>query len=415
MTALTVEEARAAERAAKGAVREAELAARAALDAKAAAEAKEREKRRKGTGSATVSRDELLAALKPVVAVVPARSQLPIVANVFIEATKGTLRLASSDLDAFCEASVEAAVKKPFSALTNARYLLSLVKATPKGGTITLAREDDVLKLDSEAFIEAEMKWLDPADWLRVPAWDAGARAQYCGSEFRQVVPRVFLATATGDSRPVLTGVAVNPDGEWAAADGFRVTTAQMKPLEGDLGAPAIFGRTALLAAAKRVTNDEQVTLEVHARRTFARATAGGLTWTQSLIHGIYPDYGAIIPKEWATRVTLPVAAVREALKLLAPVAKDGSGILRLEAKPTGKFTIEAKSEDLGAVRVGLMAAFEGEENRIAFNHRYLTDAMALFDDAFTLEWSEPSKQGVMRPVGRPGPVHVLMPMFVQW
>lgn len=387
---------------------------RAAARAREEAEEKRRAIREKGSGSATVRRDALLAALKPCVAVIPKRSHSPQTATVIIEAAGNSIRVAASDLSTFVEASAPATVKEPFSALANARHLYALLKASPPGCQVSLARDNDRVLLDSDSVIEAEMKWLDPEDWLRVPEWKPGARAEYCGAEFRQLVLRVARAAAADDdARPILTGVSV-ADAQWAAADGFRLTTARMAPLEGDLGGPVVFLSTGLLAAATAATDDEKVVVEVDEGRGISRVSVDAVTWTGSLIQGNYPDFSKLIPEESWTKVTVPVGAFRQALKTLAPTAKDGSGILRMEAKGS-TLMVWAESEDLGKVTVSLLAPLEGEENRIMFNHEYLKDAASLFDDAFTLEWSESSKQAVMRPADRPGLTHVLMPMWVQW
>lgn len=61
-------------------------------------------------------------------------------------------------------------------------------------------------------------------------------------------------------------------------------------------------------------------------------------------------------------------------------------------------------------------ATVEGEEAKIAFNSKYLSDVLAvLHEDRVTLETTSPSSPGVFRPVGVDNYIHVVMPMFVQW
>ena len=60
---------------------------------------------------------------------------------------------------------------------------------------------------------------------------------------------------------------------------------------------------------------------------------------------------------------------------------------------------------------------FEGEEGKIAFNSRYLTDVLAeIKGDKVAIETTTSSSPGVFKPVGDSDDyVHVVMPMFVQW
>jgi len=58
----------------------------------------------------------------------------------------------------------------------------------------------------------------------------------------------------------------------------------------------------------------------------------------------------------------------------------------------------------------------EGEESKIAFNGKYLTDVLGvLHETQVALETTSPSSPGVIRPVGSDNYLHVVMPMFVQW
>ncbi len=58
----------------------------------------------------------------------------------------------------------------------------------------------------------------------------------------------------------------------------------------------------------------------------------------------------------------------------------------------------------------------EGEAAKIAFNGKYLIDALSvLHETQVALETTNPSSPGVLRPVGVDNYIHVVMPMFVQW
>ncbi len=58
----------------------------------------------------------------------------------------------------------------------------------------------------------------------------------------------------------------------------------------------------------------------------------------------------------------------------------------------------------------------EGQEAKIAFNGKYLSDVLSVLKtQEVALEATNPSSPGVIRPVGSDDYVHVVMPMFVQW
>jgi DNA polymerase-3 subunit beta len=99
--------------------------------------------------------------------------------------------------------------------------------------------------------------------------------------------------------------------------------------------------------------------------------------------------------------------------------ARDGSGIVRLQIMPkdgSGKVAISARAEEVGDNLGEVDASVEGEESKIAFNSKYLTDVLGvLSEDQVALETTTSSSPGVLRPVGADDYLHVVMPMFVQW
>jgi DNA polymerase III subunit beta len=96
--------------------------------------------------------------------------------------------------------------------------------------------------------------------------------------------------------------------------------------------------------------------------------------------------------------------------------------IVRLELVPAegddaalGKVTVTATSAEIGDNTGDVDASVEGEAQHVAFNGRYLRDALEALDaqQAF-LEVTGPASPGVIRPASGPnGYLHVIMPMHV--
>ena len=139
------------------------------------------------------------------------------------------------------------------------------------------------------------------------------------------------------------------------------------------------------------------------------------------LVQGTFPKYSQLIPQSFAGRATVTVNEFLRACKMASIFARDGSGIVRLIMTPggeltPGKITVSSKSEELGEDIGEIDATVEGQEAKIAFNGKYLTDVLSVLKEAkVTLETTNPSSPGVIKPVGSDNYIHVVMPMFVQW
>ena len=72
----------------------------------------------------TITREHLQEGLAAVAASVPAKTTLPVLSNILVEAQEGGLRLSGTDLDIAVSTTVAASVDEEVAGVTNARYLL---------------------------------------------------------------------------------------------------------------------------------------------------------------------------------------------------------------------------------------------------------------------------------------------------
>ena len=139
------------------------------------------------------------------------------------------------------------------------------------------------------------------------------------------------------------------------------------------------------------------------------------------LVQGTFPNYSQLIPESFQTRTEVPVEEFQRAAKTASVFARDGSGILRLHINSPGnenpeKLSILSRSEEVGENESQIEAKVEGEDSKIAFNSKYLTDVLSVIkEEKVVIETTSPSSPGVIKPLGQENYIHVVMPMFVQW
>ena len=139
------------------------------------------------------------------------------------------------------------------------------------------------------------------------------------------------------------------------------------------------------------------------------------------LIQGSFPNYSQVIPQSYTTRSVVDITEFLRVTKMYSIFARDASGIVRLVITPgaeltPGKITISAQAEEVGSNVNEIDALVDGEEAKIAFNVKYLSDVLSvLHQSQVALEVTTPSSPGIIRPIGVDNYIHVVMPMFVQW
>jgi len=357
---------------------------------------------------------------------VATRTTLPITNNVLLATDQGQLKLAATNLEMAVSCWIGAKVGEEGAITVPARLLTDFISSLPNEKVdISLSPQTKTLGLKCARF-EARISGVDAKDFPPIPKVEEGIATKIEVEALHQGIAHVVFAAATEESRPVLTGINAEFDGDLltlAAADGFRLAVYKLAvsaPVSQKTGV-IIPART--LAELNRLAaeQEEAVEITVNPNKGQALFRLKGIELVSQLIQGTFPNYAQLIPKSYKTRAVIGVADFLRATKTASIFARDGSGIVRLVVAPggemtSGKVTVSARSEEVGDDVGEIDASVEGEESKIAFNGKYLTDVLSVLHEAqVALETTNPSSPGVIRPVGVDNYVHVVMPMFVQW
>ncbi len=350
---------------------------------------------------------------------VATRTTLPITNNVLLATEKSRLKLVATNLEMAISCWIGAKVEEEGAITVPARLLTEFVSSLPSEKVdIALSPQTKTLGLKCARF-EARISGIDAKDFPPIPKVADGITTKVEVEELRQGITRVAFAAATEESRPVLTGVDAKFEGDsltLAAADGFRLAVYKL-PLASPVSkeTEAIIPARALSELSRLIADEEAVEITVNPSKGQALFRLKNIELVSQLVQGTFPNYAQLIPQGYTTRAVVSVGDFLRATKTASIFARDGSGIVRLMIAP-GKLVVSARSEEIGDDVGEIDAEVEGEEAKIAFNGKYLTDVLGVLGEAqVALEATNPSSPGVVRPVGVDNYIHVVMPMFVQW
>ena len=357
---------------------------------------------------------------------VATRATLPITNNVLLATDQSRLKLVATNLEMAISCWIGAKVEEEGAITVPARLLTEFISSLPSERVdISLSPRTKTLELKCARF-EARISGVDAKDFPPIPKVDEGITTQVEIEILRQGISQVVFAAATEESRPVLTGVNAEFDGDsltLAAADGFRLAVYKLSITNPVSERTEVIIPARTLAELNRLMADQEeaVEIRVNPNKSQALFRLKNIELVSQLVQGTFPKYAQLIPQSYNTRAVVDVAEFLRATRTASIFARDGSGIVRLVIAPgeeltPGKVTISARSEEIGDDVGEIDAIVEGEEAKIAFNGKYLVDVLGVLRETqVALETTNPSSPGVVRPVGVDNYIHVVMPMFVQW
>jgi DNA polymerase-3 subunit beta len=356
---------------------------------------------------------------------VPSKSPLPVLSNILLVTDEGRLKLVANNLEMAISAWVGAEIADEGSVTLPARLLSDFV-STLVGGDVQMALKPGTKTMQLKAGrYEANINGIDAEDFPAVPSVGDGPRSKVPARRLRGAINQVAFAAATDETRPVLSGVLLTLEGDqltMAAADGFRLAVRTVELAEPVAEKLSLLVPARTLIELARIISDSDDPVEIAATpsRNQVMFQYPGLLVVSRLIEGQFPDYQRIIPQSYQTRVVLPVADFLQATKTAAVFSRDNSNIVRLSVAPSGeelvpgRIDVMASSAEMGDNAGQLDGSVEGEETQIAFNVRYLRDALeAVSGGEVALEMTGPTSPGLLKPVAGDGHLHVIMPMHV--
>ncbi|MEU7074897.1 DNA polymerase III subunit beta [Streptomyces narbonensis] len=325
--------------------------------------------------------------------VLPARSPMPVLGGLLLEAAEGRLRVSGLDHEASARVEVEADTGVEGRALVLGRRLLDICKVLPHG-PVELAVEGARLAVTSGG-ARFGLSLLPLDDYPAAPALPE-VRGLVDGDAFAAAVGQVAVAAGRDDSLPVLTGIRLALDGSTmtvAATDRYRyaVRTLEWYP---DFGAGAPDAATSPETGEPGDTAD----VVVPARRLteIARSLAGGgparlaldsgsigfesggLRTTTRLLDGRLPRHDKLFALGDHALAVTERATLTEAVKRVAVVA-EGDSPVQLTFTGSGVHLQAGYEDDVASQR--LPGSLSGADSMtVAFNPGYLLDALTSLD-----------------------------------
>jgi DNA polymerase-3 subunit beta len=357
---------------------------------------------------------------------VATKTTLPITSNILLVTEKSRLKLAATNLEIAISYWLGAKVEEEGAITIPARLLTDFVNSLPNDKIgITLSPKNKVLELKCARF-EGRINGVDANEFPPIPSIGEGVMTRIDPEALRLAISQVVFAAATEETRPVLTGIHCAFDGNtltMAAADGFRLAVHKAPLAEPVAERTEVIIPARALAELHRliIDQEEPVELTINPNKSQALFRLKDIEMVSQLIQGTFPNYNQLIPEGYTTRAEVSLAEFAKATKTAAIFAREGSAIVRLQITPgeeltPGKLVLSARTEEVGDNMGEVDATVEGEEAKIAFNSKFLSDVLGVIhEERVTVEITSPSSPGVIRPIGVDNYIHVVMPMFVQW
>jgi DNA polymerase-3 subunit beta len=371
----------------------------------------------------TITKEQILTGLQAVQNVVSTRTTLPILSNVLLRAEKDRVEFTATDLDVTIACSVEAKVKKPGAATVPVKKLFGITREL-NGSEIDLEVDDKnicSIRCGSSFY---KINGLGADEFPPLPKFKDDKKVSLPQKTVKTMMRKTSFAVSSDESRYVLNGIYISlkdhkmtmvaTDGRRLALVDEEVDISEKSNGEFIVPAKAVGELNRLMQDKGDVEikfGENQASFEMKDEKGFS------VLLITKLIEGNYPNYRQVIPSETKERIPLVREEFLQALRRAEIMTSEKANSVKLTFGKNN-LTITANSPEVGEARESLAVNYKGKEIAIAFNPRYLIDALAALakekeeeekDDQVFFELIDELSPGVLK-INGPF-LYVVMPM----
>lgn len=358
----------------------------------------------------TCTQENLHRGLQVVGHVASRNVTLPILNNVLLQASPGSIRLVATNLEIGISCTVRGKVETEGSFTVNAKLLADYVSLLPKD-RVDVELEGKTLRLTTPQ-ARTTMRGLAADEFPLIPPVGGQRTLRLAGPALKTAIQRVLFAAANDEARPEISGVYFMSGQRaltLAATDSYRLAEQRVALTEDAPEVRAILPQRALQELL-RALGDEPVAGAFDDNQ--ARFTFNDVEFTTRLIEGQYPDYRSIIPNETPVTFELDRESLITAVRQASLFGKQGIYDVTLAYDGARTLAVRAASAQAGESETSVSVKGTGDATTVVFNYRYLLDGLTSFSsEAVSVGLGTPASPGLLKPKGDEHSLYLIMPI----
>ena len=341
---------------------------------------------------------ELSETVSKVIKALPIKRVNPILDCVKITAKNDELILLATDLDLWIEKRIKANELLEGEIVVPGKIFAEYCKKIEEEEIELDGTEKNRLKiryLDSEVSLSCgevgeypELKKVSEEKFFKVGKKD-----------FRELINKIIFNVATDESRPPLKGCCLNIKGnvlEGVASDGYRLALATVNIENTEIEEKIVVPSRSMLEMSRLIEDDDSE-IALSFEKHYIMLDLGHTKVVTRLIADNYIAYERIIPSEFTTEVVVDKKQFENAIDRVSLISRNEKK--RYVKMEVGENQVLLKAEsETGEINEKVQIALKGKDIVIAFNSKYIIDAMrAIQDQYITLNFTSPSAPGIIK------------------
>ena len=307
----------------------------------------------------------------------------PILNNILLSSEKGFLMVSATDLDLAIECKLPADVSRPGRITLPAKKLDEIInKASGESVNISIDKNQLAKILSDKA--KFQINGVNPEEFPDVISRKEEKPVKMNQSELLRAISLTSFSTSKFESTSILSGANFEVNGnkfEIGATDGSRLARyiGNLSEAEKSQKKSAVIPGRALVELERLIDTfkDGNEFVSVYFLPGQIIFQNNDFSLSTRLINGTFPEYDKLIPKEQSNKAVFVRSELLSALERVAILANERTNVVKFSFEKGNKTAqLNSNSPDYGNATDETGVEYTGNSMEIAFNYRYLAEAL---------------------------------------
>jgi DNA polymerase III subunit beta len=336
----------------------------------------------------SIKKNDFLNPLSKIQTIIDKKTSMTIINNVLIYTDENYLFVEATDLEISYKSKIPCLVTEQGAITINARKFYEIVKEFPSEEIFFEEYKDTWLKIGADEKAEYKIGGIAPDDFPKFRHVSEENAVDLESSIIREMIEKTIFSSSYDDRKYSLSGIYFeekhDDEGKsqirMVSSDGHRLSLMEKYITEKGLrlGEGVIIPKKGAQEIRKIIEGHERIVWGFDNNFCFVKCNNDHLV--VRLVEGKFPDYRNIIPKSRDRYLTFNRLEVFNALKRISIFSSDTT-FRGVKATVTPELIeIESLYKEIGEAKETINIDYSGEPFEIAFNAKYLMDALSVMD-----------------------------------
>lgn len=368
----------------------------------------------------SIQKSAMMQAVQTVSKAVAVRTTKQVLSGILLEVTDNEITATAYDLELGIQTKIEITddnqlhIEQPGSIVLPARYFSEVVRKLPDT-IMTMQVANNYMTEISTSTVQFHLHGIDAEEFPKLPSFVGVQGLELEATVLGDLIRTTAFATANTEVRPILTGIHIQCNEQrltFTATDGLRLATRSVVMTDAPNWQAVIPGKS--LAELAKILSSADEDVYLYLTPSHSLFVSGSTRFYTRLIEGTYPDTSRIIPTGHKSEVTVAGDKLLGAIDRAALIARDRDNhMVRLEIDEL-TMTISSNAPEIGNVSETVeLAKKDGDNLQIAFNARYVLDALKALDVAqVTIRFNGSTQAFVIEKTGDTSILQLISPVL---